>query len=87
MHASSGSGCMRLPRCTRQQQDARAGLGRWKVRHPAAAALLQVDDVGGDIGISAARHVDVGTTIAIEITGCDDPPGRITHTARIEARR
>ena len=72
------------------KQDALAGLDRWKARHPAAAALLQVDDILIDTmrGRSSTwtrirvnlRHVPEGERPAEEPPDPDYDPWRAPNT-------
>jgi bifunctional non-homologous end joining protein LigD len=78
------------------KEDALAGLERWKARHPAAAALLQVDDVLVDSmrGRSSTwtrirvnlRHVPENERIAEEAPDPDYDPWRDVDPARRESR-
>src|SRR2546425_211464 len=78
------------------KEDALAGLERWKARHPAAAALLQVDDVLVDSmrGRSSTwtrirvnlRHVPENERVAEEAPDPDYDPWRDVDPARRESR-
>src|SRR5439155_1734099 len=78
------------------KEDALAGLERWNARHPAAAALLQVDDVLVDSmrGRSSTwtrirvnlRHVPENERVAEEAPDPDYDPWRDVDPARRESR-
>ena len=79
----------------RHKEDALAGLERWKARHPAAAALLQADDVLVDSmrGRSSTwtrirvnlRHVPENERVAEEAPDPDYDPWRDFDPARRES--
>ena len=78
------------------EEAALAGLGRWKARHPEAAALLQIDDVLVDRmrGRSSTwtrirvnlRHVPEKTRPMQEKPDPDDDPTRQWREWRSESR-